>query len=566
MNNLKDINIMAVDDEPLAILLLEEFLNRRSYNVRTAESGKEALKKLKEKPADILITDIMMPHMSGIDLTKRVLENNPDTVVIGITAIDSIENAVEFMKTGGMDFIQKPVSLDDLEAAIENAIKRFELKKALDRVNQELINKNIQLQDEIEKRLSVQKSLEASRDDLKSIFDAMNDFVFILDTHGCVLSVNPVVCNQLGFSENELFGMNILELHSPQNLENVSHVVSDMLIGKPTLMTGHLTKKYGMNLEVETKISKAKWSGKDALIAVSRDVTDYKKAQRNMEAIINAFKLGEVDAVVQKKDIFLVRPETQVRKTEENLKQSVEKQNFLHDLNAKKDKFFSIIGHDLRGMFNSLIVSTDMLIKISKKENSPKITKFATILKKSTHNAYELLENLLTWSRSQRGKIDVTFLELNLKNIIKHNIDLFLERAEQKSILLTYDVPENLKVFVDKNIVDTILRNLIANALKFTYPGGKIHVFIEQKDNCVHISVQDNGTGIEPEDLEKLFRIDSKFKRKGTDKEPSTGLGLILCKELAQKNDGDIWASSEEGRGSIFSFSVRGAELIQKQH
>ena len=543
MQNQTNISIIAVDDEPFALHIIAEFLSRQNYNVRTAESGLDALSQLNDKPADILITDIVMPLMNGIELTKKVLENNPDTVVIGITAIDNVKKAVDFMKIGGMDFIQKPVKIDDLENAIQNAVKRLKLKKELQEANKQLKIKNLEL--------------ETSRNNLKSIFDTMNDFVFILNTNGCVLHFNPVVCEQLGFSQNELIGMNILELHSPQNLENVSQNVSDMFSGKQTLFIGHLIKKNGNPIEVETKISKSLWNGQDSLIAVSRDVTDYKKAQRNMEAIIEAFRKGEVDAVVRKKDIFLLRPETQVRQTETALKNSVAKQNVLHDINTTKDRFFSIIGHDLRGIFNSLIVSTDMLIKIAQKNNSSQIIKFATILKKSIHNAYELLENLLTWSRSQREKIDITFIVLDIKELIEHNINLFVERGRQKKIVLTYDVPDNVYVLVDKNITNTILRNLIANALKFTHTGGQIHVFIEQKDNTVLVSVRDNGIGIDSKNLEKLFRIDSKYKRKGTDNEQGTGLGLKMCKELVQKIDGDMWVTSEEGKGSIFTFSLK---------
>lgn len=231
-------------------------------------------------------------------------------------------------------------------------------------------------------------------------------------------------------------------------------------------------------------------------------------------------------------------------------------QNALHQLNATKDRFFSIIAHDLRGVFNPLMISTDMLIKIAEKEDSSKMIKFANSVKKSTNNAYELLENLLTWSRCQRGGIDVSIEKLDIKKCIHNNLNLFIEKAKQKDISLTYDAPDELFVLADKNITDTILRNLIANALKFTHPEGKIHIYIEQKKDCIHVSVQDNGTGIEQHNLQKLFRIDSKFKKKGTANEHGTGLGLILCKELSLKNNGDIWVTSTPYKGSTFTFSL----------
>jgi len=551
------IHILVVDDEPVSAIILNEFLRTLGYDVYTANSGFEALEKLEQMPIDILLTDIMMPKMSGLQLAQKTIALYPEMVMVAITAAGTVQTAVEFMKIGGFDFIRKPFETDNMEKVVQKAISHLNLKKELKTSNEKLIQKNKELEAEICKRQEVQASLEISNDNLKSIFDAMNDFVFILNPNGCVLQANPVVCEQLGFTNEELSGMNILELHSPQRLENISQVVIGVFEGKTTLFSGQLVKKNGRKIEVETKISAGKWNNQTVLIAVSRDVTEYKKVQRNMAAIIEAFRKGEVDAIIRQQEVLLVRPETQVKQTESDLLESKEQQEFLKNLNISKDRFFSIIGHDLRGMFNSLKVSTDMLIKIAKKEQSTVMTKFASSAKKSTENAYELLENLLTWSRCQRGIIDVNTEKFDVRKLISKNIQLFGERAHQKKISLTQMVPENIYVCADKNITNTILRNLIANALKFTYPGGYIQVVAEEKNNCVHVSVCDNGTGIHVDIVEKLFSIDSKYKQKGTAHEHGTGLGLIMCKELALKNNGDIWVKSEPEKGSTFTFSLQ---------
>jgi len=557
MQTSNKISILVVDDEPVATIIVKEFLSSFDYEIITAHSGFEALEKLEKNPVDILLTDIMMPKMSGLQLAEKVVDLYPEMVMVAITAISSVQNAVEFMKIGGFDFIRKPFDTDNLEKVIQKAIHHLNLKKELKASNEKLVQKNKELEEEINKRQAAQASLEISNENLKSIFDAMNDFVFILDKKGCVLQENPVVCEQLGFTIEELSGMNVLELHTSKRLDNISDVVVDVFEGESKLFSGQLTKKNGRRIEVETKISAGKWNNEPVLIAVSRDVTEYKKVQRNMEAIIEAFRKGEVDAIIKQQEILLVRPETQVKQTESDLLESKEKQEFLKDLNTSKDRFFSIIGHDLRGMFNTLKVSTDMLIKIAHKEKSTVMAKFANSAKKSTENAYELLENLLTWSRCQRGIIDVSFETFDIRHVITKNIQLFTERAHQKKISLTQMVPKNLNVFADKNITNTILRNLIANALKFTYPGGYIQVVVEEKEGCVHVSVCDNGTGIEVDIVEKLFSIDSKYKQKGTANEQGTGLGLIMCKELAQKNNGDIWVTSEPDKGSMFTFSLQ---------
>ena len=557
MQTNQNISILVVDDEPVAAIILKEFLITYGYEVDTAQSGFEALEKLQQNPVDILLTDIMMPKMSGLQLAQEVVNLYPEMVMVAITAAGTVQTAVEFMKIGGFDFIRKPFDTDNMQKVVQKAVSHLNLKKELKASNEKLIQKNKELEEEINKRKAAQESLEISNDNLKSIFDAMNDFVFILDTNGCVLQANPVVCEQLGFTNEELSGTNILELHAHQRLKRISDVAAGVFKGKSTLFSGHLIKKDGSRIEVETKISNGKWNDQSVLIAVSRDVTEYKKVQRNMEAIIEAFRKGEVDAIIKQQEVLLVRPEIQVKQTESDLLESKEKQEFFRNLNTSKDRFFSIIGHDLRGMFNSLKVSTDMLIKIAAKEKSAVMVKFATAAKKSTENAYELLENLLTWSRCQRGIIDVNFETFDIRKLITKNIQLFSERARQKKISLTQMVPNNIYVVADKNITHTILRNLIANALKFTYPDGYIQVVVEEKKGYVHVSVCDNGTGIDEDIVEKLFSIDSKHKQKGTANELGTGLGLIMCKELSQKNNGDIWVKSAPEKGSTFTFSLK---------
>ncbi|ETR70317.1 MAG: multi-sensor signal transduction histidine kinase [Candidatus Magnetoglobus multicellularis str. Araruama] len=283
MQNNSEISILIVDDEPGSVNMLAEYLKKQQYRVKIATSGIDALKIFEQHTIDILITDLVMPKMSGLELTSHVVKKYPDTVTIGISAYDNISSTVEFMKYGGLDFIQKPIHFSTLDDTIENALKRIQLKKDLEKTNKALTQKNQALKLEIEKNRQTQQSLEISQKNLKSIFDAMNDLVIILDTNGCVLHVNPVVCSALAYTQNEIIGMSILELHAPQRLEDVSKFVTDMLSGESTLFVGHLMKKNGETIDVETKIAKATWNDQKALIAVSRDMTEYKQAERDMK-------------------------------------------------------------------------------------------------------------------------------------------------------------------------------------------------------------------------------------------------------------------------------------------
>jgi signal transduction histidine kinase len=169
---------------------------------------------------------------------------------------------------------------------------------------------------------------------------------------------------------------------------------------------------------------------------------------------------------------------------------------------------------------------------------------------------YALLENLLTWSSLQRGVMQYRPEKLPIDGIIRENIGLFGPKAEQKQITLTHTVSESIRAYADYPMIDTVLRNLISNALKFTHAGDRVEVSATQIDDEIEITVSDTGVGISHKDLAKLFQIESKYTRMGTAGEEGTGLGLILCKELVKRNNGRIWVESEEGQGTTFKFTL----------
>jgi signal transduction histidine kinase len=182
-------------------------------------------------------------------------------------------------------------------------------------------------------------------------------------------------------------------------------------------------------------------------------------------------------------------------------------------------------------------------------------------MKKSAVNLYSLLENLLEWSKMQRGLMDFKPERFNLYHRITGCVELIIGPAKTKNISVNYDIPENYEIMADKHMFDTIIRNLVSNAIKFTRRKGEIHISADiGKDGLTEIRIRDTGIGMNKELLDSLFILDQKTSRKGTDNEPSTGLGLLLCKEFIEKHDGKIWVESEVGKGSTFSFSVKSYE------
>ncbi len=168
----------------------------------------------------------------------------------------------------------------------------------------------------------------------------------------------------------------------------------------------------------------------------------------------------------------------------------------------------------------------------------------------------DLLMNLMEWSRSQTGRMEFSPQYLDIDVLINDATELLSDVAHQKLIAISRELPQKIKVFADKAMIDTLLRNLISNAIKFTNPGGTIIVSAEQKQDEVMVTVSDNGVGINADAMGKLFRIEESYSTKGTQNEQGTGLGLILCKEFIEKHGGKIWAESEVGKGSKFCFTI----------
>lgn len=228
----------------------------------------------------------------------------------------------------------------------------------------------------------------------------------------------------------------------------------------------------------------------------------------------------------------------------------------LRELNATKDKFFSIIAHDLKNPFGSMNNFLDLIVKGYPDFDRAKILKYLNVLHQTAKNGYELLENLLEWSRSQTGRINYNPTRISLRNIGEQTIALYAAMAQEKNISLQNHIPEHLTAFADEYMITTVVRNLLQNALKFSFPLGIITLKAEIAGLEVLFHVEDMGTGISADDLDKLFRIDTHFSRTGTAREAGTGLGLILCKEFIIRNKGRITVKSEQGRGSCFTFSL----------
>ncbi len=229
----------------------------------------------------------------------------------------------------------------------------------------------------------------------------------------------------------------------------------------------------------------------------------------------------------------------------------------LKELIVTKDKFFNIVAHDLKNPFTSMLGSSELLYDNIDAMTPKNIKDLALILNDSAKGGYSILLNLLDWSRSQTGQLNVSPQTINLKDIINENISNLQLPATIKEISINYESAEDIILTADKNMLNTILRNLLSNALKYTNKNGKVVVSTEFNPDHVTIFIKDNGVGIPGERLGKLFKLDMKNSMPGTQNEQGTGLGLKLCKEFVEKHGGTINVESTEGKGSIFFFTNR---------
>jgi signal transduction histidine kinase len=225
-------------------------------------------------------------------------------------------------------------------------------------------------------------------------------------------------------------------------------------------------------------------------------------------------------------------------------------------LNADKDRFISILAHDLKNPLGGFVGLTEALIEDLQNNQTTDVNEIANLLSTSAQKTYTLLEETLTWVRGQSGKLPFQPEKIVFKKICTDVIGLYCENAKAKSISINLKDDENICINADENMIKTVLRNLISNAIKFTNHSGVINIDVQKRYTNAIITIADNGVGIDEKNLQKLMEISQHYTTVGTANEEGTGLGLLICKEFIEKHNGKIWVTSKIGEGTSFSFSL----------
>lgn len=243
----------------------------------------------------------------------------------------------------------------------------------------------------------------------------------------------------------------------------------------------------------------------------------------------------------------------ELERTNQKLIQS--EQNLM-ELNATKDKFFSIIAHDLKNPFNALLGFSELLEKNYDTFTKEEVKEYINVIYESSQSLFKLLDNLLQWSRTQTNSISYHPEQFELLPLIMQEVNFLHINADKKKIKIMVDADKSISAFADKNITSSVIRNLISNAIKFTNTNGNVEVRVKDVSPNIEVSISDSGIGIDNDDLDKIFQLNSSISNKGTANEDGTGLGLLLCKEFTEMNHGRIWATSNKGKGSTFYFTI----------
>ncbi|MCD4772547.1 MAG: PAS domain S-box protein, partial [Bacteroidales bacterium] len=365
-------------------------------------------------------------------------------------------------------------------------------------------------------QISSQVKLEESERKYRSIIDNSLEGIYIVQNDN-ILFCNQIMANMYGYKNpSELKGIDINKFISHESKELVKQKIEERLSNhNQTVHYEYIgLRKDGTKFNVESLGNSITYQGKPAIQGAMRDITKRKETENKL-----------------------------IKTTEE-----------LHELNLTKDKFFSIIAHDLKNPFNVILGFSELLVNEYESLNSDEIYIMAQEIFEASNNSFELLENLLQWSRSQMNRINFEPDYFKLIDIVNTNLDLIKSKAKEKNIKIFSGILPNTTVYADKNMISTILRNLLTNALKFTEENGAVYIKARKLEDRVQINITDTGVGIREEDIDKLFKIDSNISTTGTANEKGTGLGLILCKEFVEKNNGTISVESTEGKGSTFTF------------
>jgi signal transduction histidine kinase len=541
--------ILIVDDKPQNLYTLEKLLQRLDVEVVQTTSPFEALDVSLEHDLCMAIVDIQMPEMDGYELVElwRSNEDIASLPVIFVSAIYSDEyHHHKGYEAGAVDFLSKPFNPEILLSKVRVFLDLYNQRKKL----QELAHLE-------QKRRLLSDALREVAKIVGSVLETEKLLDLILIQLGKVVTYDRAAVALLANNELE------------NNQDELTLVGERNKIGGATQSFTMPADKYPLNLaalQEKRPILVADVSKDERWLATNPG--DPTRSLINAPLLVHDHPIGLLnvgrcdETPYTEDDAQTVSAfASQVAIAFENARlvgQIKDANEELARMNADKDKFFSIVAHDLRGPFLPLLGNAQLLEEMAFGLSPRDVQEMSASIRRSAKLVFELLENLLQWSRMQMGRMTYDPEQIVLHELIAKIVELLMSNATSKNITLQSLVEADISVYADENMLNTVIRNLVNNAIKFTPDGGEVMVEVRPCEDAdfVEISVSDTGVGISEENIDKLFRIDVHHSTAGTAKESGTGLGLIMCKEMVEMNRGKIWIESELGEGTTVKFTV----------
>lgn len=488
-HNLEEINILVIDDEKIIRDGAERILTKEKWKVTTAENGAQGLELIEKGKFQILLLDLMMPGISGMEVLKKVQEIHPDLLVIVITGYATVENAVEAMKRGAYDFISKPFTPDQLRIVVRRAIDRLNLKR-----ESELV------------RLQREKTLQDIANEKSktlTIINHMADGVLVTDQNGFIVLNNPAISRMLGLEGESPLGKHPFDWTRNEELAQMVEKVLGM-------------KESDSSQRISQEIA---WGNppKKFFMAHSAPV-------RNEQGEI----LGSVTIL---NDV-----------------------TWFKELDQMKSDFVDMVSHELRSPLSSIRQQISLVVDKIVGEINEKQSQILNRVQERIDELIGMINNLLDLSRIEAGRLVQQKEKINLADIIKGVLELMAEEAEKKRLNFEVSIDPQLPlIYADPQSMETVITNLVSNAIKYNREDGKVLISAQRRGEFVEIKVADTGVGIAKADLprvfDKFFRIRTEYTRKVV----GSGLGLPLTKAIIEAHLGSITVKSEPERGTEFT-------------
>lgn len=518
--------ILIVEDQDLIAENVAKILKDNNFEIsaraKTAEEGELAID---QSRPDLILMDITLKgEVDGVQAAKNI-KSKHNIPIIFLTAHKAGLNFNKAKKIGADGYLIKDTSLNEqLLLQIDFVLSRYKMGKAL----------------------------YESEEKFRKIAKAANEGIILIDSEGKVSFWNDAAAKIFGYTSEEIKGKNLHYLVAPEKYRKDYYLAyksfketgEGPVIGDTRELEG--LRKDGSIIPLLVSVQSLEIEGSWNAVGIVRDISDLKEKEAKIQAQMK-------DLEASKKAI-----ETRSKEIEALNEQLRESEAGLREMNAAKDKFFSIIAHDLKSPLGAFRSTTELLHQDYDDFGDEDRREFIELMSNSAKQLFELLENLLEWSRSQTGRMSYEPELIDVRDLFVSNADIFKQTADEKGVEIVIVPEKRVFAFSDPNMINGVVRNLIANAIKFSYPGGRIRLDARDSGSDeVVVSCADTGVGMTEEDKNKLFRIDVNHTTPGTNNEKGTGLGLIVCKEFVEKNGGRIWVETKKDVGSSFFFTLR---------